>query len=142
MINVINTASDAMITPSTVADVGICYYDYETETIMELSSIAINMCSVSPVSPIIKKYYLIATDPFAEVNISLNATVDDKRYFGAKIIVNEIEPNISDFDGLIEFNSGKVLNPLQNHLIPVWILITPKVSANMDIQMTITIEAQ
>ena len=38
MINIINTASDTMINASTVSDIGICYYDYETETLKELLS--------------------------------------------------------------------------------------------------------
>lgn len=142
MINIINTASDAMITPSTVADVGICYYDYEAESIMELSSIAINTCSVSPISPILKKYYLICTIPLTEVSVSIDARIDAQMYFGAKIISNEIEPSIADFDNLIEFNTARVLNPPLDHLIPVWVLLYPKVNSTINLQMEIKIEAE
>lgn len=141
MINIINTASDGMITGTTVDGVGLCYYNYETEEILELSSIAINSCSVSPMSPIIKKYYMIAETAFSYVNISISATAIDARYFSAKMIVNEVTPNKNDFDDLTEFNMAVVGNPLVNHLIPVWILIEPKISANIDISMAINIEA-
>lgn len=142
MINIINTASDDMITPSSVDQVGVCYYDYETESILELSSIAINMCSVSPITPVIKKYFLIADDPFMYVDVSLVVSATTSAYFGAKLIVNEVQPSISDFDALIEFNTAKVVNPLQNHLIPIWILMYPKASASIDINMSIRIEAE
>ncbi len=142
MINIINTASDDMITPSSVDQIGVCYYDYETESILELSSIAINMCSVSPITPVIKKYFLIAEDAFAYVDVSLVVSETTSVYFGAKLIANEVQPSISDFDTLVEFNTAKVVNPLQNHLIPIWILMYPKVSASIDIQMAIQIEAE
>ena len=70
-----------------------------------------------------------------------SATTIDARYFSAKIIVNEVTPNKNDFDDLTEFNMAVVGNPLVNHLIPVWILIEPKISANIDISMAINIEA-
>lgn len=141
MINIINTASDAMITPSTVTDIGLCYYNYETEEILELSSIAINTCSVSPMSPVIKKYYMIAGTAFAAVSVAIGATDNAKRFFSAKIIVNEITPAIANFDDLIEFNTARIGNPLVGHLIPVWILIEPKISANINLDMSINIEA-
>lgn len=141
MINIINTASDAMINPSTVTSVGICFYDYEEESIKELSSVDINMCSVSPFSPVIKKYYLICNDSFSYVNIKILSNIDNVRYFGAKIITNEIEPVVADFLPLTEFNTAKVLNPLMNHLVPVYILIYPKVSANINLEINIEIEA-
>ncbi len=142
MINIINTASDGMITPSSVNQVGVCYYDYETESILELSSIAVNMCSVSPITPVIKKYFLVAESVFAYVDVSLEVDETTSRYFGAKLIANEVQPSISDFDGLTEFNLAKVVNPLQNHLIPIWILMYPKISASIEIEMALKIEAE
>ena len=59
MINIINTASDTMINATTVSDIGICYYDFSTETLKELSSLTINACSVVPLARVIKKYYLL-----------------------------------------------------------------------------------
>ena len=94
MINIINTASDAMITGGTVSDIGLCYYDYETETILELSSLDINECSIAPMLPIIKKYYLVADTlaPLSYIKIKLDASVDDKLYIGTKVLINEVKP--------------------------------------------------
>lgn len=142
MINIINTASDGMITPSSVDQVGVCYYDYETESILELSSIAVNMCSVSPITPVIKKYFLVAESVFTYVDVSLEVSETTSRYFGAKLIANEVQPSISDFDGLTEFNLAKVINPLQNHLIPIWVLMYPKISASIEIEMALKIGAE
>jgi hypothetical protein len=141
MINIINTASDTMINASTVSDIGICYYDYETETLKELSSLIVNACSVIPMSGVIKKYYLIAENTYSYAKIRLIAENTDKLLFDAKVIINEIEPSINDFDNLTSFNTATVTNPLTGHLIPVWIYIEQKISSSTSINMTLELEA-
>ncbi len=141
MINIINTASDTMINATTVSDIGICYYDFSTETLKELSSLTINACSVVPLAGVIKKYYLIVDNAYGYASVQLSSTETNKLFFDAKVIINEIEPSVSDFDNLISFNKAKVLNPLQGHLIPVWIYIEQKVSSSANINMALTLEA-
>ncbi len=142
MINIINNAYDGMISGSTVSDVGLCYYDSFSETIMELSSIAVNECSIHPLAPVIRKYYLVINAPTQIGSVIISATCNNIANVGAKIIIGEIAPQLSDFDNLIFYNEAKILNPVHGHLIPVWVYIEQLISSNIQSVLSIELTAE
>lgn len=142
MTNVILGAQDSMITASTVDEVGICYFDPFQEELLELSSLNGHFLSVNPLQKIIRKYYLIVSpgETLAYVKIKLVNSQNIENLYSAKVIISEIQPSISSFDVLPDFNAYKISSPQAGHLIPIWILLDSKNPINDIVKVDIKID--
>lgn len=129
-------------------DVGICYLDPIEETLLELSQIPGHVLSIQPYRKAFKKYFLVinpSADPIAYVRIrpileSSNLYQDPKNFYSIKTIISPTEPNLGNYDDLVNMNSFRIDNPTPGDIIPIWVLLESKLPLNMVIGLTFEVE--
>lgn len=138
-----NSVNSVVIEVDTVAnDVGICYFNPATESLMEINSANSHYLSLKPLEKTILKYYLVVNAgvaPLDYVKISIVKDNIEDYYYIKTIIGNDI-PVVADFDVLPDFNSFRVNNPVSEAFIPVWFLVSSLEQINSVLTFKMEIE--
>lgn len=143
MTTIATSPSSVAITSGTVTnDIGICYFDPISESLLEINSLPNHFLSVEPFSTVLKKYYLVI-EPGVSVNYVrikpvVDASLEDA--FSIKVMITDEKPSVYIFDDFPNFNSFRVDNPSDGIFIPIWILLRSKVSINSVNRIQLEIE--
>lgn len=138
-----DSVNSVIITSSTVnADVGICYFNPVTESLLEISAAPNHFMSLKPLEQTILKYYLvvspgIATPSYVKIRVKKDNIED---YYTIKTILGEVQPSIDDFVSIPNFNSFKVVSPTVGAFIPIWFLVSSVEQVNEVLTFNIEIE--
>ena len=143
MATILLSPESAVIDANTVSEsVGLCYFDPETETLLELDTLPDMFLSVEPDSYAIRKFYMV-TDPvdvLSYAKISLISSAFNSETYSVKTIVSAEEPPFDAFSVLPVYNSFTVTNPPQGDFLSVWILIENISKVNEIIDIDIELE--
>ena len=141
----IRQPSTITVDSSTVSGpVGLCFFDEESETLKEFSSVTDLMLAVEPGGVLVKKFYIV-TDPasiLSYVKIFIETDEQNKNAYSVKLIVSESEPPIDAFDILPSYNAFMIQFPQVSNFIPVWILVEniSKVNEAIDVDFVLEYE--
>ncbi|RLA65294.1 MAG: hypothetical protein DRQ78_05385 [Epsilonproteobacteria bacterium] len=126
MATITQSPETATIDENTVDQaVGLCYFDPETETLIEISELPDMFLSVEPEGAAIRKFYMVMS-PVENINwVQLFIISNDfnTTTYSIKVIISEDEPPISAFSILPSYNSYKIENPPIGEFLSVWLLI-------------------
>lgn len=121
-----------IVTNTTVdSDVGICYFDPTSESLLELSLLNGLSLTVQPYKKAIKKYYLVVNPTTSGINtVTINPTfinvpsgIVPTDYYSIKTIISATEPTLGNFDDLTNLNSFTITAPDAGSHTPIWILL-------------------
>lgn len=122
-----NSVNSVVIALDTVAnDVGICYFNPATESLMEINASNNHYLSLKPMEKSILKYYLVVNSGVPPLNYVKISVVKDniEDFYSIKTIIGNDIPVVSDFDALPDYNSFRVNTPASEAFIPVWFLVS------------------
>ncbi|RLA65999.1 MAG: hypothetical protein DRQ78_04830 [Epsilonproteobacteria bacterium] len=105
--------------------VGLCYFDPETETLIEIDKLPDLFLTVEPEGSAIRKFYLVTSpvDMIAWVKLTILSDDYNSTTYSIKLIISEDEPPVNAFGILPSYNSYKIENPPMGEFMSVWILI-------------------
>jgi len=141
---IVQSPEDSTIDNDTVEyAVGLCYFNPETEDLIEISELPDMWFSIEPGGSSIRKLYIVSS-PSEIVNwAELTTIVEDQRStYSVKIIINEDQPIRSDFEILPTFNTARADSIQQGSFISAWILIESisKTNEVMNAQLRLSYE--
>ena len=143
MATIILSPQSAVIDVNTVSEsVGLCYFDPETESLLELDTLPDMFLAVEPGSYAIRKFYMVM-DPIDIVTyskISIVSTDYNSAAYSVKVIISENEPPIDSFQILPSYNGFVVTNPPQGDFLSVWLLVENISKVNEIINIDIELE--
>lgn len=127
---------------TTSQEVGLCYFDPDTESLIELSAMTNPFISVEPFRAAIRKMFLVIkpNQTLSYIRAIPSLTEEQKELYGVKVIINHSEPSASDFSSLPEFNRYRVDSPAAGGFIPLWIYVESKVPAMHVLDLKIDVE--
>ena len=142
-VDIIRSPESIAISDSTVSqEVGLCYFDPDTEALIELNAISNPYISVEPFRAAIRKMYLVISphQTLSYIKIQPSLPMLERENFGIKIIINHSEPSAADFTSLPEFNRYRVDSPAAGGFIPLWIYVESKIPATGVLSLTMDVE--
>ncbi|RLA66539.1 MAG: hypothetical protein DRQ78_04110 [Epsilonproteobacteria bacterium] len=124
--------------------VGLCYFDLETETLIEIDKLPDMFLSVEPEGAAIRKFYMVMSpvDIVTWVQLFIISNDYNATTYSIKVIISEEEPPISAFSILPSYNSYRIDNPPMGEFLSVWLLIEniSKVNEIVNIGLTLNYE--
>lgn len=143
MATIKQSPSSVVIDENTVErSIGLCYFDTQSETLIEISQLPDMFLSVEPEGSAVRKFYLVTSpvEILSWVQIYMESSDPNSNTYSVKVIISEDEPPASAFDILPSFNSFKIINPTPGNFNSVWLLIENTSKANeivgIDIRLT------
>lgn len=120
-----------IVTNTTVnSDVGICYFDPTSESLLELSLLNGLSLTVQPYKKIIKKYYLVTKPSSSVATVVLTPSfvsppigITPTDYYSLKTIISNTEPTLGNYDDLTNLNTFEIDSPGAGSHTPIWILL-------------------
>ena len=145
MATITQSPETATIDENTVDQaVGLCYFDPETETLIEISELPDMFLSVEPEGASIRKFYIVTSpvDVVTWVQLFLDSNDFNATTYSIKVIISNDEPPISAFSILPSYNSFRINNPPMGEFLSVWLLIEniSKVNEIVDIGLRLQYE--
>jgi len=122
---IVQSPEDSVVSIDTVQyAIGLCYFNPETEELIEISEMPDMWFSIEPGGSAIRKLYIVSS-PSELINwAELTVIPDDSRStYSVKIIINEESPIRSDFDILPTFNIARLDSLPQGEFISAYFLI-------------------
>jgi len=140
MATIIQSPESAVIDSNTVSElVGLCYYDPETESLLELNKLPDTFLSVEPNSYAMRKFYMVMSTEdsvnYAQVSLKLADSNDES--YSVKVIISEDEPPFEAYAPLPSFNSFGVNHPPMGDFMNVWLLVENVVKVNEIVDISI-----
>jgi len=126
MASIVQSPTSVIIDSNTVnASVGLCRFDLETESLLEIDGMAGIFLPIDTGGAVLNKMYLV-TDPVDVLNyvkLSFIEPEQNRDVYSIKVIISDEEPSFEAFDMLPSFNAYVVDNPMQGVFVAVWILV-------------------
>ncbi|RLA65126.1 MAG: hypothetical protein DRQ78_05525 [Epsilonproteobacteria bacterium] len=124
--------------------VGLCYFDPETESLIEISQLPDMFLSVEPEGASIRKFYIVTSpsESIMWVQLFLESNDYNATTYSIKVIISNEEPPVSAFDILPSYNSFRINNPPMGDFMSAWLLIEniSKVNEIVDIGLKLQYE--
>jgi hypothetical protein len=143
MASIVQSPTTVIIDDNTVNEsVGLCRFDYETESLLEIDSISGMFLPVDLGGAAMKKMYLV-TDPVDVLNyvkLSFKEPENNQNVYSIKVIISNEEPSFEAFSALPSFNTYVINNPAQGVFMSAWILVENLLSLDEIVELTIEIE--
>lgn len=143
MATIIQSPESATIDSNTVTQlVGLCYFDPETESLLELDKLPDTFLSVEPNSFAMRKFYMVMSPDenvdYAQISLVLQDS--NSSSYSVKVIISEDEPPFDAYSILPSFNSFGVNNPPRGDFMSVWLLIENIAKVNEIVNIGIELE--
>lgn len=139
----IETINESNLDPNkpTKNGIGLCYFNPETETLVEF-----NTSSTIPVLPYedsIKRYYIVRDQSFSNVNtISITITSSNTDYI-IKNIKGIVDPESSDFDSIPNNNTNVLfLSEHTSGVIPIDVYVKSNTYTLTKVPLTVEIDIE
>jgi len=142
--NIITKSPESIIIDNNTVSqsVGLCYFDHESEELIEIDNISGMFLSINSNESLLRKMFLV-TNPIDEIQVIKISTkkpdINDNVY-SVKIIINEEQPSYESFNNLPSYNSFVINNPDKGKIIPTWFLIENLLPVNIIVNLDLILE--